>query len=117
MAKFCPNCGHKLSIPNPNFCPNCAFNLKEFSLKEQESFAPSTEVKREHETVEREIKQTLPIPLTGEKEEPLANSVPSTGEEEKLEKRVEYAIHELGKKFEECVEKILAARGYKTTDE
>ena len=114
MAKFCPNCGHKLSIPNPNFCPNCGFNLKEFSVKEQESFVPPTEVKRENETTERGTEQTLLVPPAREKEARPAISVPSTEEEEILEKRVERVIYELGEKFEECVEKILAARGYKT---
>ncbi|MEM2130148.1 MAG: hypothetical protein QXZ70_06080 [Candidatus Bathyarchaeia archaeon] len=87
MANFCPNCGHKLSIPNPNFCPNCGFNLKEFSSKEQEGFVPSTEVKIGYETAEREIEQTPLVPLAKEKEGLFAASDQSIEEEEKLEKK------------------------------
>lgn len=44
MARFCPDCGERLSQPNPNFCPDCGESLNggggkkvkkdEFSKKE-----------------------------------------------------------------------------------
>ena len=66
MPIFCPNCGSKLQIPNPNFCSGCGLSLKK----------------------EAEIE-----------EEP---------------KKIGFSIQELGRMLEETVEKIYAAKGYKT---
>lgn len=71
----------------PNFCPNCGKKLP----IPNPNFCPN-----------------CGLDLRKEKSYVLST------EESTKEKEVQRAIHELGEKLEECVEKILAAKGYKT---
>ncbi|MGQ9744083.1 MAG: restriction endonuclease [Candidatus Bathycorpusculaceae bacterium] len=79
----------------PNFCPNCGQKL----LVPNPNFCPNC-------GFDLRGQENLVSSILMEKEEEVA--------EEAIEKRAWRAIYELGEKLEECIEAILAARGFKT---